>query len=610
MNADDIAFLMSNAAIKQFKTSGNQVLKQVLSDVEVESRDANGFKRFYTKFVLPYDGKNYMLTSQWFKNGLPNLLAWIEQHGISVERVKELCGGGTSTVLPPNPAPVVSPVELQAPLVDSPAPPTPSEPPTSTAQPPVMPVTTPSNDGEAPFRIGELVQKVFPVLFAEGRVTQADVDFLCSDSASRYFKTRHNAVLKPVIADPVAEAKDVGGHNRYYTKFTLPFESKRYLLSSQWFAAGLPALLAWLNQHGIDNGRIAGIMQCAAVPLIVPSELPPSGTTAPTSLLSRAGRTTLKVTFGDGEVIAGRKAMEVFCRAIVKIGPERVATLHMSAAGEPLVSQNFADYVKYASAAKPVGNGWYVNTQSSTQSKAQMLTQIAHALGVELSVEIVPCDPVVVTEQPGTTDVDPVKSTPVQDQIGETPPVQTPLPVAPPASPIEAPQPVAPPAPAAPPVHPPVAPPAPVVPPVPPPPPVAPPAIPTPSVSQANGGLLPLTEVALANVHAPHALVIDGVDVRIVSSWKDCYQALCEKLMALDPAKFDALPDQPMFRRFFVRAVPHKKYPDCYVTKFGSEGSVRVKEIASKSYFYMPNYVVYNLLRHFGIDPTHVTIRI
>lgn len=55
-----------------------------------------------------------------------------------------------------------------------------------------------------------------------------------------------------------------------------------------------------------------------------------------------------------------------------------------------------------------------------------------------------------------------------------------------------------------------------------------------------------------------------------------------------------------------MRAEPHKKYPDCYVAKLGSENNVRVKEIGSKSYFYMPNYVVYNLLKHFGIDPTRV----
>ena len=133
--------------------------------------------------------------------------------------------------------------------------------------------------------------------------------------------------------------------------------------------------------------------------------------------------------------------------------------------------------------------------------------------------------------------------------------------------------------------------------------------MPTPAPA-GNGGALPLTESALSNVRAPLALMLDGEDVRIVSSWKDCYQALCEKLMSLDVAKFDALPDQPQFRRFFVRAVPHKKYPDCYVAKFGSENNVRAKEIGSKSYFYMPNYVVYNLLRHFGIDPKRVTIRI
>ena len=43
---------------------------------------------------------------------------------------------------------------------------------------------------------------------------------------------------------------------------------------------------------------------------------------------------------------------------------------------------------------------------------------------------------------------------------------------------------------------------------------------------------LPLAESALMDVRAPLALMIDGEDVRIVSSWKDCYQALCERLMA------------------------------------------------------------------------------
>lgn len=119
----------------------------------------------------------------------------------------------------------------------------------------------------------------------------------------------------------------------------------------------------------------------------------------------------------------------------------------------------------------------------------------------------------------------------------------------------------------------------------------------------------PLTETALANIRYPLGLQIDGQEIRIVASWQDCYLSLCEKLNELDGMKFGALPDQPMFKRFFIRAIPHKKYADCYPAKLGAAGDVRAKVIGSKSYFYMPNYVVYNLLRHYGIDPQKVTIR-
>lgn len=456
-NADDIAFLMSNAAIKQFKTSGNQVLKQVLSDVEVESRDANGIKRFYTKFVLPHNGKNYMLTNQWFKNGLPNLLAWIEQHGISLDRVKELCGAIHHSVTPVNvyttPVPLptsitsrpASPPEtpsaspMEPPHEVPPVPPTP--PPVIPVTPPTPPVVTPPSDGEFPFKVGEVAKKVIPVLFAEGRASAEDVAFLLSDQAIKFFKTAGNKVFKVVTTTPEEDARDEKGRNRFYKKFTIKFGGVDYLLTSQWYNNGSRPLLDWLAQHGISEERVKEIC-------------------------------------GGGVV-------------------------------QPPASP--------------------VNVQ--------------------------------------------------------------PPPVAPPQTP---PEPVTPPPePPAPPVTPPT-----------------PPVTPPPAPAKAEVKSLPLTESALMNVRAPLALMIDGEDVRIVSSWKDCYQALCERLMALDPAKFDALPDLPQFRRFFVRAVPHKKYSDCYVAKFGSENNVRIKEIGSKSYFYMPNYVVYNLLKHFGIDPTRVTIRI
>ena len=368
--------------------------------------------------------------------------------------------------VPPAP-PVPPPAPPPAPPVPTPEPP-PAPPPVQPPVPPVPPPVKPTPVGEFPFKIGEVAQKVFPVIFAEGRVNAEDIAYLMSNPARKFFKSGGFQVLKQIVSDVDAECRDDHGIKRFYVKFTLPYDGKSYMLTSQWFKTALQNLLAWFEQHGVSPDRVKEICGGgAAQPPATPVKAPPTPVTPP-----------------------------------------------------------------------------------------------------------------------------------VPPQTPPVPPAPAPTPVEPPA----------PPPPPAPPVQP-TKPPTPQVKPTPPPPPPPPPP-PAPAAPPASAvKSLPLTESALMNVRAPLALMIDGEDVRIVSSWKDCYQALCEKLMSLDSAKFDALPEQPMFRRFFVRAVPHKKYPDCYVAKFGSENNVRVKEIGSKSYFYMPNYVVYNLLRHFGIDPKRVTIR-
>jgi len=119
---------------------------------------------------------------------------------------------------------------------------------------------------------------------------------------------------------------------------------------------------------------------------------------------------------------------------------------------------------------------------------------------------------------------------------------------------------------------------------------------------------LPLTEDALSKVGTPHGIVLDGELIRTVISWKDCYRAFCEKLMTIDAGKFDALPDDPTFKRFFVRAIPHKKYPDCYPMRCGTVGDVRAKEVNGAFHFYNPIFVVHKLLDLYGIDPARVTI--
>ena len=119
----------------------------------------------------------------------------------------------------------------------------------------------------------------------------------------------------------------------------------------------------------------------------------------------------------------------------------------------------------------------------------------------------------------------------------------------------------------------------------------------------------PLTEEAIKPMGSPKGLIFDGEHVRDAKTWKDCYLALLEKLQSLDAAKFDALPDDAFFKKFFIRQVPRTRCTGCYGAKFGSAPDVRAKEVANKVYFYNPNYVVKKLLVHFGISAERVMIR-
>jgi len=121
---------------------------------------------------------------------------------------------------------------------------------------------------------------------------------------------------------------------------------------------------------------------------------------------------------------------------------------------------------------------------------------------------------------------------------------------------------------------------------------------------------LPLVESALSAVGTPHGIALDGVLIRSVTSWKDCYLAFCEKLMAIDMSKFDDFPRNPFLKRFFIHALPNKKYPDCYAVHCGTEGDVRIKVLNAGFYFYKPKYIVSQLLELYGIDPVRVTIKV
>ena len=123
---------------------------------------------------------------------------------------------------------------------------------------------------------------------------------------------------------------------------------------------------------------------------------------------------------------------------------------------------------------------------------------------------------------------------------------------------------------------------------------------------KASGGL---TEAKLAKMKKPAALVIDGEKVANVSTWKELFQKAYERLNELDASKFDALPDDAAFAKYFVRLSAGKKTPhDCFKVKLGSRGDIRAHELANKVYLWRTDYYFRKLLDHLGIDASRLDV--
>lgn len=97
--------------------------------------------------------------------------------------------------------------------------------------------------------------------------------------------------------------------------------------------------------------------------------------------------TRLKITFADGTVIQERNAAETFVAFVRKVGVERVRSLGLKQCKIPLVSNTIDK--KYGDKQKPLGNGWYLMTNTSTQSKLKDIEAIAKAFDIKVKVDII-----------------------------------------------------------------------------------------------------------------------------------------------------------------------------------------------------------------------------
>lgn len=98
----------------------------------------------------------------------------------------------------------------------------------------------------------------------------------------------------------------------------------------------------------------------------------------------------LRVEFPDGTVYQDKNVSESYAKAIKKMDPELVALVELSHAGVGVVSKELDS--KYAQYQKHIGGGWYVMTNSSTNTKYTDLQLISDELEQDLKISLVPMD--------------------------------------------------------------------------------------------------------------------------------------------------------------------------------------------------------------------------
>ena len=114
----------------------------------------------------------------------------------------------------------------------------------------------------------------------------------------------------------------------------------------------------------------------------------------------------------------------------------------------------------------------------------------------------------------------------------------------------------------------------------------------------------PFTEEAVTAAGRPKSLAWEGQHYAEVSGWQELVLKVLEKLQELNAAKFDELADEPAFSRHLVKVLrPREKHGDCYTTKFGANGSIRIKKsLGNKVYLYQEDKVLRRLIAAFGVD--------
>lgn len=100
----------------------------------------------------------------------------------------------------------------------------------------------------------------------------------------------------------------------------------------------------------------------------------------------RARRKLLRVTFPNGKVLCYKSTTDTMIATMQELGEDVIANIKLQSCHLPLLSKEI--YPKYKEWMKPVCNGWYLNTQSNSDTKFLQLNAINEQLSLGLKIEL------------------------------------------------------------------------------------------------------------------------------------------------------------------------------------------------------------------------------
>lgn len=100
----------------------------------------------------------------------------------------------------------------------------------------------------------------------------------------------------------------------------------------------------------------------------------------------RAKKKLLRVTFPSGKVICYKSSTDTMVAVLQELGEDVISKIELELCHLPIVSKEI--YPKYRKWMKPICDGWYINTQSNSDSKFLELKSINDQLSLNLKLEL------------------------------------------------------------------------------------------------------------------------------------------------------------------------------------------------------------------------------